>query len=128
VSTLARESQKASLGPAGIFPTLFAIDVPPEQFVEMRVVFPREFLSSTGGARVEPGDGLQKIMDQEAAEAQSEAREARQTRLHALFVFFVGAVTVMMALVSLRDVGVWFGGGDGGFSGGGGGGGGGGAW
>jgi hypothetical protein len=91
--------------------------VPPEQFVEMRVVFRRELPSSTGGARVEPGDGLQEIMDQEAAEAQSEAREARQTRLHALFtllfVFFVGAVTVMMALVSLRYGGVWFGGGGG---------------
>ena len=132
VSALAGESQKASLGPAGISPTLFASDVPPKQFVEMRVVFPKELLASTGGARVEPGDGLQEIMDQEAAEAQSEAREAWLQRLHALFallfVFFVDAVTVMMALVSRRYGGVWFGGGDGGFSGGGGGGGGGGAW
>jgi uncharacterized membrane protein len=61
-------SGKASLGPAWVSPTLFASDVPPEQFVEMRVVFPRELLSSTGGVRVEPGDGLQEIMDQEAAE------------------------------------------------------------
>jgi len=68
VSALAGQSQKASLGPAGISPTLFASDVPPKQFVEMRVVFPKELLASTGGARVEPGDGLQEIMDQGAAE------------------------------------------------------------
>jgi len=49
VSALAGQSQKASLGPAGISPTLFASDVPPEQFVEMRVLSPRELLASTGG-------------------------------------------------------------------------------
>jgi uncharacterized membrane protein len=63
-----------SLGPDKGSPTLLASDVPAGQFVEMRVVFPRELLSSTGGARVEQGDGLQQIMDEEAAEARSEAR------------------------------------------------------
>jgi uncharacterized membrane protein len=96
-------SGKASLGRDWVSPTLFASDVPPEQFVEMRVVFRRELLSSTGGARVEPGDGLQKIMDQEAAEAQSEAREARQTRLHALFTLLLVALAAgLMALVYVR--------------------------
>jgi uncharacterized membrane protein len=80
-------SGKTSLGPVGISPTLIAgdvpvsprlvaSDVPAGQFVEMRVVFPRELLSSTVGARVEPGDGLQQIMKEEAAEARSETRRA----------------------------------------------------
>jgi uncharacterized membrane protein len=45
-------SGETSLGPDKVSPTLVASDVPAEQFVEMRVVFPRELLSSTGGARV----------------------------------------------------------------------------
>jgi hypothetical protein len=49
VSAPAGESQKASLGPAVSSPTLFASDVPPEQFVEMRVLSPRELLAPTGG-------------------------------------------------------------------------------
>ncbi len=60
---------ETSLGPDGVSPRLVASNVPARQFVEMRVVFPRELLSSTQGARVEPGDGLQKIMDEEAADA-----------------------------------------------------------
>ena len=46
---------QTSLGPDKASPTLVAIDVPAEQFVEMRVVFPRELLSSTGGATVRQG-------------------------------------------------------------------------
>src|SRR5918994_597135 len=65
---------ETSLGAGRVSPTLVASEVPPGQFVEMRVVFPRELLTSTGGARVEQGDGLQKIMDQEAADARSESR------------------------------------------------------
>jgi hypothetical protein len=49
---------ETSLGPDGVSPKLVASDVPAEQHVEMRVVFPRELLASTGGARLEPGDGL----------------------------------------------------------------------
>jgi uncharacterized membrane protein len=41
-------SGKTSLGPDGVSPTLIASDVPAGQFVEMRVVFPRKLLSSTG--------------------------------------------------------------------------------
>jgi uncharacterized membrane protein len=50
-------SGETSLGPGRVSPTLVASDVPAGQFVEMRVVFPRELLSSTAGARVEQGDG-----------------------------------------------------------------------
>jgi uncharacterized membrane protein len=133
-------SGETSLGSDRVSPTLFAVEVPPEQYVEMRVVFPRELLSSTGGARVEPGDGLQKILDQEAAEA----REARQERLGPLygllFIGGIGGLTLILGIVALlkggRSGGVWHRGGDsgggftggGGDGGGGGGGGGGGAW
>ncbi len=55
-------SGKTSLSPDKISPRLVASDVPPGQFVEMRVVFPRELLTSTSGAKVEPGEGLKEIM------------------------------------------------------------------
>jgi uncharacterized membrane protein len=74
-------SGKTSLGADGISPRLSAKDVPPGQFVEMRVLFPRELLTSTEGARVKPGEGLKQIMEQEAADARSEARQAWLMRL-----------------------------------------------
>jgi uncharacterized membrane protein len=128
-------SGETSLGSDRVSPTLFAVEVPPEQYVEMRVVFPRELLSSTGGARVEPGDGLKEIMAQDAAETRSEAREARQTLLLWLFgVLGIGLVGAVIVTMSFGYVywgwsfgGLGSGGGDGGsgwFTGGGGGGGG----
>ena len=130
---------KTSLLPGGTTATLFAVDVPARQFVELRVVFPRELLTSTGGARVEQGEGRQKIMNEEDAEARSEAREAQQQRLKGLLalllIFGFGGVVLTLGFVSW-----WFGWGGGGTrwygghgdssSGGGdgGGGGGGGAW
>jgi hypothetical protein len=123
------------------------VDVPDEQFVEMRVVFPRELLGSSGGATVEAGDGLEKIMDQEAAEARSEVRseerealQQRQQSLKALLALLV-IFGFGGAVLTLGFVAWWFGwrdggsryygggghdGGGGGFSGGDGGGGG--AW
>jgi uncharacterized membrane protein len=92
-------SGETSLGPDGVSPTLVASDVPSEQFVEMRVVFPRELLSSTGSARAEPGDMLEEIMDQEAAEA----REALLLRLQPLFgLLLVFLSAGVMLLVYLR--------------------------
>jgi uncharacterized membrane protein len=96
-------SGKTSLGPEGVSPRLVASDVPAGQFVEMRVVFPRELLSSTTGAKVEPGDGLQQIMDEEAAEARSEARKAWLVRLQPLFGLLLVVVSVgAMAFVYQR--------------------------
>ena len=96
-------SGKTSLGPDGVSPRLVASDVPATQFVEMRVVFPRELLSSTGGARVESGDGLQKIMNQEAVDARSEAREALFQRLQPLFGLLLVVLSLgMMTFVYLR--------------------------
>src|SRR3990172_5482931 len=42
--------------------SLRAVDVPPEQFVELRVLFPRELLDSTAGAKVERGPGPDRIV------------------------------------------------------------------
>ena len=96
-------SGETSLGPDRVSPTLVASDVPPEQFVEMRVVFPRELLTSTGGARVVQGNGLQKIMDQEAAEANAEARALWLQRLQPVFALLLVALAVgLMAFVYLR--------------------------
>src|SRR5215203_343674 len=96
-------SGETGLGPDRVSPTLVASDVPPEQFVEMRVVFPRELLTSTGGARVVQGNGLQKIMDQEAAEANSAARSLWLQRLQPVFALLLVALAVgLMAFVYLR--------------------------
>ena len=96
-------SGKTSLGPDKVSPTLVASDVPAGQFVEMRVVFPRKLLTSTGGARVEPGDGLNKIMDEEAAEAQSEASAVWFQRLQPLFGLLLLALGAgLMAFVYVR--------------------------
>jgi uncharacterized membrane protein len=96
-------SGKTSLSPDKVSPTLIASDVPASQFVEMRVVFPRSLLSSTAGARVEQGDGLQEIMNQEAADARSAARQAWFVRLQPLFGVLLVALSVgILAFVYLR--------------------------
>jgi uncharacterized membrane protein len=96
-------SGKTSLGPEKVSPTLIASDVPASQFVEMRVVFPRELLTSTGGAMVERGDGLKEIMDQEAADARSAARQAWFVRQQPLFGLLLVALSVgILAFVYLR--------------------------
>jgi uncharacterized membrane protein len=65
-----------SLGADGVRPTLTASNIPPDQFVEMRVVFPRSFLTSTAGATVVEGDRLEDIRAEEEAEiARDELRE-----------------------------------------------------
>ena len=46
--------------------TLSAGDIPAHQWVELRVVFPRNLLTSTTGAKVVPGNGLAKILKEEA--------------------------------------------------------------
>ena len=90
---------ETSLGPDGVSPRLAARDVPAGQFVEMRVVFPRELLSSTEGARVQPGNGLQKIMDEEAADA----RSARILSLLPLFgLLLIVPAAGIMGLIYLR--------------------------
>jgi uncharacterized membrane protein len=69
-----------SLGEDGVSLRLTASDIPAGQFVEMRVVFPRELLDSTGGASVRSGAGLQGILEEEAAEARRVEEERRNSR------------------------------------------------
>ncbi len=45
--------------------------IPAHQFVELRVVFPRTMLSSTAGAQVRGGNGLEEIVGQERASQRS---------------------------------------------------------
>ena len=47
--------------------TLRASQIPAHQFVELRVVFPRDLLTSTSGAQVRSGNGLPEIVAEEAA-------------------------------------------------------------
>ena len=60
---------------------LRAVDIPPHQFVELRVVFPRNLLTSTGGTRVRRGNALPRIVAEEAAGAAAfEARPGEDPR------------------------------------------------
>jgi uncharacterized membrane protein len=73
---------ETSLGDDRISPTLRANSIPPEQWVEFRVVFPRRLLTSTGGATVKSGDGLSRILAEEqrwANEAEERAAVASST-------------------------------------------------
>ena len=56
---------------------LEAFDISAEQYVELRVVFPRQLLTSTTGAQVREGNGLPSILaeEQEDAEAYENDRE-----------------------------------------------------
>ncbi len=65
--------------------TLLAVDVPPHQFVELRVVFPRSLLSSTSGAQVKHGNALQRIVAEEresAASFESDRRHIDDAKRH----------------------------------------------
>ncbi|MCL1586799.1 MAG: DUF2207 domain-containing protein, partial [Actinomycetia bacterium] len=62
---------ETSLGDDGISPSLEADNVPSERWVEIRTAFPIDLLTSTSGATVVAGDGLQQILDEETAFAQS---------------------------------------------------------
>jgi uncharacterized membrane protein len=73
-------SGRVGLGSDGVSPELVAFGVPPGQFVELRMVFPRELLTSTTGAVVRPGTGLETIMAQEVEEARRAAEELEAVR------------------------------------------------
>src|SRR5215218_2319278 len=59
---------------------LTASNVPPKQFVEMRVVFPRRLVSSTAGARVVRGPGLESIVAEEQAAVEKYEHGRRKVR------------------------------------------------
>ncbi|MBD0339120.1 MAG: DUF2207 domain-containing protein [Thermoleophilia bacterium] len=57
-----------------------AVEVPPGQFVEARVLFPRLALVSTQGARVETGDALERIEAEELEDAERTERDRDRVR------------------------------------------------
>jgi uncharacterized membrane protein len=59
---------------------LRAVDIPPHQFVELRAVFPRSLLTSTGGTRVRSGNGLPQIVAEEASAAAAFERDQAKIR------------------------------------------------
>ncbi|MDH3517530.1 MAG: DUF2207 domain-containing protein, partial [Acidimicrobiia bacterium] len=70
-----------SLGDGGVSPFLQASGISPEQWVEMRVVFPRRILEAVSGATVAGGAGLPVILDEETAFAGDAEEAARATRV-----------------------------------------------
>jgi uncharacterized membrane protein len=84
-----------SLGDDGVSPSLEATGVPPEQWVEMRVTFPTALLTSTSGAQVIAGDGLEGILAEEAAFATEEEEAARAARTGAIWG---GTIAIAIAL------------------------------
>ncbi|HXV58397.1 MAG TPA: DUF2207 domain-containing protein, partial [Gaiellaceae bacterium] len=88
---------------------LEAFDVPAEQYVELRVVFPRELLASTAGAQVRAGNGLASILaeEREDAEAYERDRERIDSALDNLALTIL--VLLLLAVVPAAAVvaGVW---------------------
>src|SRR5215211_401978 len=70
---------------AGKRSLLRALDVPANQFVELRTLYPRNAFASTAGMRVMEGEGLAKITAEEQADAEAYERdhERIQDALHA---------------------------------------------
>ena len=86
-----------SLGGDGVSPTLEARNIPAEQWVEMRVVFPRRLLTSGTGALVVSGDGLDRILAEEQAFAADAEAAAAAARTGAL----VGAGLMLVLVLGL---------------------------
>lgn len=90
-----------SLGADGVSPSLEATGVPAHQFVELRVVFPTDLLSSTGSVNTIAGNGLDIILaeEEEWAQEANDAREAARNGAIAAIVAFVAIVGGLGGLV-----------------------------
>lgn len=88
-----------------------AVDIPPGTFVEARVLFPREYLSSTAGAEVRPGRALERIVAEELEDARRTERD--RDRVRWLVDHPVRSILLMLALGLLPGLaasgGVWLG-------------------
>ena len=95
---------ETSLGDDGASPDLIASDVPPYQFVEIRVVMPSVLLPDTSGATSMEGDGLEAILAEEGeyAEEANDARAAAGRGLLWGFIAFVVLTLGVGGLVYLR--------------------------
>ena len=79
--------------------TLRAVDVPAEQFVELRTLIPRTAFTSTAGMRVARGNGFDRIVAEELADA--EAYETDRERIDALKSHPLRTGLVALALATL---------------------------
>ena len=86
-------------GDDGAAPALTAFNVPDRTFVELRIVLPRSVLTSTSGAQVVAGSGLEAILAEEAAEAARTERESSLIRL-AIIGFLVLLALILVALLA----------------------------
>ena len=90
---------------------LRAVHIPSHQFVELRAVFPRSLLTSTGGTRVRRGDALPRIVAEEATAAA--AFEADQEKLHDALDHLPRTILILLAAALLPALAVlaatyWF--------------------
>jgi uncharacterized membrane protein len=85
---------------------LRAIDIPSHQFVELRTVFPRRLLSSTGGTKVRGGNGLAPIVAEETAAAAEFAGD--QDKIHAALDHLPRTILILLAAALLPAVAVLF--------------------
>ncbi len=90
--------------------TLRAENIPAEQFVEMRVVFPRDLLTSTAGAQVRSGNALERIVAEERSDArefeenQRKINDAKDHLGRTLLILFGLAVLPALAVIG----GTWW--------------------
>ena len=82
---------------------LRALNVPAGQFVELRTVIPRSAFSSTAGMRVASGNGLQKIVAEETADAAAFEKDSERidnAKQHpwryALYLLLLGVVPAFL--------------------------------
>ena len=90
---------------------LRAVDIPPKQFVELRAVFPRSLLTSTGGAKVRRGDALPRIVAEEASSAAE--FEEDQERIRSALEHLPRTILILLAAALLPALAVllatwWF--------------------
>ena len=90
---------------------LRAVDIPPKQFVELRAVFPRSLLTSTGGTKVRRGEALPRIVAEETADAA--AFEADQEKIRNALDHLPRTILILLAAALLPALAVlgatyWF--------------------
>jgi uncharacterized membrane protein len=86
---------------------LRAVDVPPHQFVELRAVFPRSLLTSTGGTRVRRGEALPRIVAEEASAAAEFQRD--QEKIRSALDHLPRTILILLAAALLPAIGVLMG-------------------
>ena len=88
---------ETELGSDGVSPALTARNVPPEQWVELRTVFPTHLLTDTSRAKTVSGDGLDRILAEEAQFA-TDAEEAEAAARRGLVIGLGLAATIVFGL------------------------------